>query len=73
MRLLVIDSKTGGILGSGDKDLVTGYAMPANRMRGVVLSQTPRTTTKKPQDVGTHTHDPHRPGGLLNGRKPKKP
>lgn len=68
MRAIFVDAKTGEIRG---KDLVTGYAQPAMRMRGVVLDPSkPSTTTRKPRDVGTHTHDPNRPGGLLNGRKP---
>jgi hypothetical protein len=69
MRILV-DTSTGQILGSGSKDLVTGYAQPADRS-GVVLSSTPTTGKPPRRKVGDHTHDPHRDGGLLNGRKPK--
>jgi hypothetical protein len=68
MRILV-DPTSGAVIGAG-KDLVTGYAQPAQRMRGVVLSNPPSTTRKKPKVNTEHGHDPERPGGLLNGRKP---
>lgn len=68
MTYLAVDPTSGRLFAG--KDLVTGYAQPASRMRGVVLSNPPATTRKKPKVNTEHGHDPHRPGGLLNGRKP---
>jgi hypothetical protein len=68
VRILQVDAKSGELLGG--KDLTTGWSPVPQRSPGVVLSPTPSTSKKKPKIVGTHTHDPHRSGGLLNGYKP---